>query len=443
MLLRFIIENIASFKDATEFNTFPSSKTHSHETHKVVCGHTEALRLSAIYGANGAGKSNLFGALNFLKLMVEKGIVLSGKVGNNIHFMFDGRYIDQPSGLAIEFFNKENVYYYHIEIKHDRVLLEELYISNKTKDIPIFIRNDSSIEMNKKYWSKGFNQQFVDALGRLVRPDMLLLSFMGKNYFDEIPALTDAYRWFIDVLEVVLPSSFVPMIPQMLDSNEELTNLINMTVPELSTGVSGLKVKKEIINEENVSGNETLLSFIKQAKANPGIPQVAVSVNGEVSNIVCENNEVYMKRVVAVHNTENGNSKEMPLMSESDGTRRMIEYMPLLYSIIKGEKVYVVDEMERSIHPILIKNFMSKLSEIDNAKGQLIFTTHESALLDQKIFRPDEIWFAQKDSSQATQLYPLSDFNIHKTANIENGYLDGRYGAIPFLSNLKDLSWNL
>ena len=130
-------------------------------------------------------------------------------------------------------------------------------------------------------------------------------------------------------------------------------------------------------------------------------------------------------------------------MSESDGTRRMIEYMPLLYSIIKGEKVYVVDEMERSIHPILIKNFMSKLSEIDNAKGQLIFTTHESALLDQKIFRPDEIWFAQKDSSQATQLYPLSDFNIHKTANIENGYLDGRYGAIPFLSNLKDLSWNL
>ena len=407
MLLRFIIENIASFKDATEFNTFPSSKTHSHETHKVVCGHTEALRLSAIYGANGAGKSNLFGALNFLKLMVEKGIVLSGKVGNNIHFMFDGRYIDQPSGLAIEFFNKENVYYYHIEIKHDRVLLEELYISNKTKDIPIFIRNDSSIEMNKKYWSKGFNQQFVDALGRLVRPDMLLLSFMGKNYFDEIPVLTDAYRWFIDVLEVVLPSSFVPMIPQMLDSNEELTNLINMTVPELSTGVSGLKVKKEIINEENVSGNETLLSFIKH------------------------------------HNTENGNSKEMPLMSESDGTRRMIEYMPLLYSIIKGEKVYVVDEMERSIHPILIKNFMSKLSEIDNAKGQLIFTTHESALLDQKIFRPDEIWFAQKDSSQATQLYPLSDFNIHKTANIENGYLDGRYGAIPFLSNLKDLSWNL
>lgn len=443
MLLRFIIENIASFKDATEFNTFPSSKTHRHETHKVACGHTEALRLSAIYGANGAGKSNLFESLALMKLSVANGNVIDMKTEDHFVFMFDKNCLNRPSGLAIEFFNKGNVYYYHIEIEHNNVLLEELYISNKTKDIPIFIRNDSSIEMNKKYWAKGFNQQFVDALGRLVRPEMLLLSFMGEKYFDEIPVLTDAYRWFIDVLEVVLPSSYAPGIPQMLDMNDEFTNLVNKTVPELKTGVSGLKVKKEIINEENISGNETLLSFIKQAKANPGIPQVAVGLGGEISNIVYENNEIYLKRIVAVHDMEDGRYMEMPLTSESDGTRRMIEYMPLLYNIIKGEKVYVVDEMERSIHPILIKSLMSKLSEIDNAKGQLIFTTHESALLDQKIFRPDEIWFAQKDSSQATQLYPLSDFNVHKTANIENGYLDGRYGAIPFLSNLKDLSWNL
>jgi hypothetical protein len=89
----------------------------------------------------------------------------------------------------------------------------------------------------------------------------------------------------------------------------------------------------------------------------------------------------------------------------------------------------------------MIKDIIRKISESENAKGQLIFTTHESCLLDQSIFRPDEIWFAQKDVEQATQLYPLSDFNIHKTANIENGYLDGRYGGIPFLSNLKDLNW--
>ena len=93
------------------------------------------------------------------------------------------------------------------------------------------------------------------------------------------------------------------------------------------------------------------------------------------------------------------------------------------------------------MHPILIKDIIENLSNSETAKGQLVFTTHESCLLDQEILRPDEIWFAQKDEAQATQLYPLSDFNIHKTASIEKGYLNGRYGGIPFLANLKDLNW--
>lgn len=132
---------------------------------------------------------------------------------------------------------------------------------------------------------------------------------------------------------------------------------------------------------------------------------------------------------------------EMPMRYESDGTCRLIEYMLIFYGISLSAEVYVVDEIERSIHPILIKSIIKKLSESNGINGQLIFTTHESCLLDQNILRPDEIWFAQKDAEQATQLYPLSDFNIHHTANIENGYLNGRYGGIPFLSNLKDLHW--
>jgi AAA15 family ATPase/GTPase len=115
--------------------------------------------------------------------------------------------------------------------------------------------------------------------------------------------------------------------------------------------------------------------------------------------------------------------------------------MPLFYAVTRAGGVYIVDEIERSVHPIMIKDIVRKISESESAVGQLIFTTHESGLLDQDIFRPDEIWFAQKDSEQATKLYPLSDYNIHRTANIENGYLAGRYGGIPFLSNLKDLHW--
>ena len=166
-----------------------------------------------------------------------------------------------------------------------------------------------------------------------------------------------------------------------------------------------------------------------------------VNISGGNGSYVFENNSLYKKTLVSIHQKIDGTEVEMVMGSESDGTRRLIEYMPLFYAVTKQGGVYIVDEIERSMHPILIKDIIQKLSESNTAKGQLIFTTHESGLLDQNIFRPDEIWFAQKDSEQSTQLYPLSDYNIHKTANIENGYLIGRYGGIPFLSNLKDLHW--
>jgi len=266
------------------------------------------------------------------------------------------------------------------------------------------------------------------------------LPFMGKYYPDEMPLVSEAYSWFVDKLEVIQPGTLMHIIPQMFDSNVRFSELVNSLISELKTGISRLTVRKEELKEENVKGNDALLRLIKQARLYPDEPQV-VNVSGEVSNVVCENGKVYLKTLVPIHQTADGKEVEMAFVNESDGTRRLIDYMPLFYAVTNEDKVYVVDEIERSIHPILIKSIVEKLSQSEDASGQLIFTTHESGLLDQDIFRPDEIWFAQKDADQATQLYPLSDFNIHKTANIENGYLNGRYGGIPFLSNLKDLHW--
>lgn len=442
MILRFIVENIASFKKAVEFNTFPSSKSHSHENHKMACGHAVALRMSAIYGANGAGKSNLLVALNLLRGLVRKESLRNFTLYDGLAFKFDSACADKPSGMAIEFYYNDNVFYYHIEFDSEKVSLEELYLSKKTKDIKLFVRKNSSIGINEDYFGKGFNSQFVDVLDRLVRPDMLFLSFMGKYYPGEMPLVNEAYHWFMDKLQVVLPYSFARTVPHMFDTDSRFSELVNSVMPELKTGISRLEVRKEIISEENAKGNDRMLQLIKQAKLQPGKPQVMeINQAGEISNIVFEGNVVYMKTLVAIHKMEDGSDVDMSIAHESDGTRRLIEYMPLFYDITQEDSVYVVDEMERSIHPILIKNLVTKLSQSDTAKGQLIFTTHESALLDWNIFRPDEIWFAQKDAEQATQLYPLSDFNIHKTANIENGYLNGRYGGIPFLSNLKDLHW--
>lgn len=441
MLLRFVVQNLASFKNAVEFNCFPSSKSHSHENHKITCGHATVLRMSAIYGANGAGKSNLLQALNLLRMLVKTETLRKIDFYDDPTFKLDSQCSGKPSGLAVEFYYNNNVFYYHVEFTLEEIVLEELLLSKKSKDIPLFTRKRTDISIDSNYIGKGISEQFQDALKRLVRPDMLLLSFLGKYYSSESPLVVDAYQWFMKNLQLVLPDMFHGFVPHMIDTDSEFSELVNRTLPELKTGIDKVIVRKELIAEEDVKSGK-LMQLVKQAKEHPGEPQTTRNrFTDDVVNVIFEDGNVYLKTLVAVHRNLDGSEVEMSLHDESDGTRRLIEYMPLLYAIIQKDMVYVVDEIERSIHPIMIKDIVRKLSESTTAKGQLIFTTHESGLLDQNIFRPDEIWFAQKDAEQATQLYPLSDFNIHKTANIENGYLNGRYGGIPFLSNLKDLHW--
>lgn len=442
MLLRFIAQNLASFKNAIEFNSFPSSKTHSHENHKIECGHATVLRLSAIYGANGAGKSNLIECIQLLKGMVESEGLSHFSFSESPAFRFDEECLASPSGMAIEFFSNGNVFYYHIEFNTQKVIVEELFLSKKTKDIKLFARDDKGISINADYMVNASSEQFLDALNRLVRPDMFLLSFLGKYYPKEMPLASSAFGWFTQSLEIFRPDSIAGFVPHLLDKNPDFEKLVNETIPQMKTGISMLAVKKEVVSEDEIKGSPELQQIAKRAKVQPGMPLSKIdSQSGDTVNYVFENNLLYMKTLVSIHQKLDGTEVEMTMGSESDGTRRLIEYMPLFYAVTKQGGVYIVDEIERSMHPILIKDIIQKLSESNTAKGQLVFTTHESGLLDQNIFRPDEIWFAQKDSEQATQLYPLSDYNIHKTANIENGYLNGRYGGIPFLSNLKDLHW--
>lgn len=434
-----------SFRDAVEFNTFPSSKSHSHEWHKVKCGHVTALRMSAIYGANGAGKSNLLKCMDLLKEMV-----CSEKLGDvfmpaDLYFKLDNDGKNKPSELAVEFYAGGEVFYYHLVFNQEKIFEEELLLSYKNEDVPIFSRKDNdvilAVESDSEKDKEEFLRVFADAMRRIIRPDMLVLSFFGQYYPDEFPVVKVAYEW-IRTLQVVLPAKRIGYLPHMLDEDTDFAGYVNNLLPELNTGISRLIVKKEIIADSDAEGNPGLSMAIKAAKEQPGEPQMyKKTIFNDISNIVVEDGIIYLKTLVGLHKDADGSEVEISIDMESDGTRRLIEYMPLLLSVAKDDNVFIIDEIERSIHPIMIKTLMKRISENKEAKGQIIFTTHESCLLDQSIFRPDEIWFVQKDIDQSTRIYPLSDFNIHKTANIENGYLNGRYGGIPFLSNLSDLKW--
>ena len=217
-----------------------------------------------------------------------------------------------------------------------------------------------------------------------------------------------------------------------------MNSLLQDVLSGTKTGITSVEVGSRVVDE-----NQLDPGFVKGLKDTPGVPKILQNTADDRINnsIVYENGQLIYLEIQPKHQLSDGTDINMPIVFESDGTIRLIEYIPLLYLVLTKDCVVIIDEIERSLHPILIKEIITKISESLTAKGQLIFTTHESCLLDQEILRPDEIWFAQKDTEQATQFYPLSDFNIHKTANIENGYLNGRYGGIPFLSNLNDLHW--
>ena len=149
-----------------------------------------------------------------------------------------------------------------------------------------------------------------------------------------------------------------------------------------------------------------------------------------------------MKELKTVHSEKNNYISSFDLKDESDGTIRLLELLPVFYGIISTKRVFVVDEIESSIHPTLINELINKFSLDEKTEGQLIFTAHESTLLNQNIFRQDEIRFVEKDKNGESDLYTLSAFKEHKTINIRSGYLNGRYGAIPFLSNLNNLNWH-
>jgi AAA15 family ATPase/GTPase len=445
MLVRFVAKNAFSFKEETEFNLFPN-KTQRLSHHKISHDDIEVLRLSAIYGANGSGKSNLIKSISLLEEMVDEGKLKRN--GDNIKFALSEENLNLPVSFAIEFWANSKFYYYTLTYDNNIILNEFLAESKKEKDILIFDRNFEDgvqkITFYEGYMDDEKNKLFVDVLAeKLIQKDELLLSFLNTKYKDDFADVKNAFDWFNQTLVIIKPNVKPGGIAHLLDSNSNLKKFADKLIPGLNTGISKIEILKNKLEEfVDSSDRKTINGIIADLKDKSYPVSTWNSETGEETSFVYENDEVLIKRLVTKHVNDKGKDVDFFIGMESDGTRRLIDYMPALAGIVNNEEVYLIDEIERSIHPIIIKEIISKISLDTSAKGQLIFTTHESCLLDQEILRPDEIWFAQKDVNGASKLYSLSDFNIHNTANIENGYLNGRYGGIPFLSNLQDLNWH-
>ena len=447
MLVRLVVENIFSFGKRKEFTTISNNRLKTLDSHIYSMKGLNLLKVSSIYGANGAGKSNLIKSLELFQKLVTKEEV-SYRLKNS-QFKFNSKGNKQV--LAVEFIQEDTAFYYGIELLDNLVVTEELYLSGlgAKEDVLVFERNTNKDEHSEIRFSEEFENdeksQLLKSilLEEFVKPNETILKLLANRDNKFFKDIKKAFNWFEKTLQIITPESKPSLLAHRIDKNDEFKKYAEDIMCSFNIGIHSLTTEKKEISEFFGKENKKMIEDLSEKVESSDNKIICLRRNDGVEIIVAkEGSEIVVEILKIGHNDKNDQSVLFDLEEESDGTIRLLDFIPAFNEILTKDRVFFVDEIERSIHPLLIKELVKKFSLDSQTKGQLIFTTHESNLLDQEIFRQDEIWFAEKDKSGSTDLYSLSDFKEHKTIDIRKGYLNGRYGSIPFLANLRDLNWH-
>lgn len=432
MLIRFKISNYCSFKEEQELSMTPG-RTEGNGCHILPIEGFPLLRSSAIYGANASGKSNLIKALNSMKRF----IVFDEKIPTDRYHRPDPEMTDTPSYFEMELEIDGTAYSYGFDyvISEQRIEDEWLFrLSLEGDNEIIFTRVGKHI--NHSF--EGSDKQKLDVYAEDTsgHDDRLFLNVMGRRVRPNdggLGVFNDIYDWFKNDL-VFIDTDF-PFSPEIPVSDRELEN-VNRIMSTFGTGVNNIAYDRKDGLEEFIP--QSLMDALRrdlsqgkgQAALNIGSTRYA-SVNGYRAYM--ENGRVVFDEIVYRHN---GDRISFRPDEESDGTRRLYG---LLASVFMGKanRTYIIDELDTSLHPQLTYRFVKMfLEDPSSGSSQIIFTTHESFLMDFSLLRRDEIWFIEKSSDGSSKIYSLEDFNERNDRRVEKAYREGRYGGVPLFSSL-------
>lgn len=440
MLINFTVENFRSFGAEQTLNLIASSKLQGHENHFVSIGDTgkNILRTSVVYGANASGKSNLVRAILFAQSLIQGTGQIKSLALNRFRFWKQ----DTPSTFEFRFQVDSNILVYGFSITQSAVVEEWLEATSpKGRDVEIFARNHQAITVgNLKVFGKEADTSKKALEAFLVlepRPDQLLL-----NKIVDLPPssrgelLHRAAWWLTECLTIIQPEADFDYLLEFLDHEADFRRFATEFLANIETGVDDLRIEQSEINADKLP--KQVLEGLQTPKGIHttvllGSPSVSLQMHPS------DPTKVVRRNLTSRHSV--GDTEfSIPFQEESDGTQRFLNLLPALYHLTTNRKVFVIDELDRSLHPLLCYAFVKFF--VDTCPGacqQLIVTTHETRLLDQELLRRDEIWFAEKDKKQQTQLHSLADMNIRADLRLEKGYLQGRFGGIPFIGDTKKL----
>jgi len=449
MLISFSVANFRSFREEQTLSMVASNRQPDHPDHLATMpDFGEALLpVAVIYGANGSGKSNLVKGLSLMRRLVVVGTQPEKKIARD-PFLFGGVGADVPTSFEVRFLAEENTFSYGFKVSDSIVAEEWLDLVRGSRSINLFervTRSDGNVVIEPgEALSEGDlgNHSKVLALTKVgVRANQLFLAGVRESLDAQGhgPLIQSVLKWF-SVLTIVSPESSFRRLAELVAGNAEFAEFAGRFLNDASTGVARLRVETKEIDESTPGFPSDLVRELLE-DAQPGETRVR-RIRG-VGDIVAEQGQgmkATVRSIRSEHTAEGEKVVALPFEEESDGTRRLTHLLPALFQLRTEKKVYVIDEIDRSLHPLLSRKFIEFFLHACKGHGsQIIVTTHESNLMDLDILRRDELWFTEKTPQGATSLYSLSDFKVRTDLKVDKGYLYGRFGAIPFLGNLDRL----
>lgn len=440
MILRVTFENILSFNEETQVS-FVAGKSSTHGAQISRAQKRDdisVLKSGIIYGANASGKSNIIKAIDVLRK------IATGKFPKRNIEPF--KLIPQSgrnSKIEIEFKAISSYYAYGVEFNIQGLREEWLYEINSRTDKKVFTRlitNDGNVFDFGTIEGNEDTKQFVRFLSQGTSTDRSFLSEYVKRNGQGLESVKQAFNWFSDTLKIIFPGTRYKGISFRAERDKDFQRTFKSLLKVFNTGI--VDIRRTLVKKETINLPPQLLDDILSNLKNGNISAITLPADNEMYFLELGADgipNIYKQK--AIHKDIHETDTIFDMREESDGSIRLLDFIPMLIDLQQNSSVYLIDEIDRSMHPMLSQKLLECYfsSLVSDRDSQLIFTTHECNLLDLNLIRADEVWFVEKDKNGASHMTSLAEYKPRE--DIRKGYLQGRYGAIPFFAPVKNLNW--
>jgi uncharacterized protein len=412
MLLEFRLRNYRSFAQEASLSLVASADKSLQDANTASTGIRtirRSVRTAVIYGANASGKSNLLRAMLMMGAIVRESFVLKPEQHYAVQpFRLNAATAKEPTLFEATLVIDGVRYQYGFELTPQRIVAEWLLVYRSAKPQRWIDRRFNSKTNEETFEFSDFLTGHKRDWQAQTRPNALFLSTAVQLNSEQLKPI---HQWLTDSL-IVLPDG------GMIDFSFS-TNMVQ--TPD------GMQAVRSVLGAADIA-----ISSISAIRQKSVMSQLRVDLATGRAETVSQPGEM-MVPLFRHQGVET--AADFGYDEESQGTQKLFSLAAPLLDIIRNGKTLVIDELDRSLHPLLVRQIIKTFQdpELNKAGAQLIFSTHDTTLLDTELLRRDQVWLTEKRSDQSSDLIPLNDFSPRKGEALEKGYLSGRYGGIPIL----------